>query len=87
MINITDDDKPTSLTVNFAQSSYTAAEGSSVTVKVTLSDDPERNVTIPLSKTNQDGASNGDYSGVPPSVTFASGDTEKTFTFTATSDT
>ena len=87
VINITDDDKPTSLTVNFEQSSYTVAEGSNVIVKVTLNDDPERNVTIPLTKTNQDGASNRDYSGVPSSVTFASGDTEKTFTFTATSDT
>ena len=57
-----------------------------VTITVTLSADPERSVTVPLTSTNQDGASNTDYSGVPASVTFASGDTEKTFTFAATAD-
>ena len=60
----------------------------SVTVKVTLlSADPERTVTIPVSRANQGGASNGDYSGVPANVTFNSGDTEKTFSFSATDDT
>ena len=52
-----------------------------------LSADPERTVTIPISRANQGGASNGDYSGVPANVTFNSGDTEKTFTFSATDDT
>ena len=86
-MRIDDDDKPTSLTVNFEQSSYAVGEGSNVTVKLTLDDDPEMDVTIHINKTNQDGASNADYSGVPPSVTFNSGDTEKTFTFTAVNDT
>ncbi len=85
-VNITDDDDPR-VRVSFEQSSYTVAEGDSVTVKVTLSADPERTVTIPVSKANQGGASNGDYSGVPANVTFNSGDTEKTFSFTATDDT
>ena len=62
------------------------AEGSSVAVTVTLDDDPERQVVIPLIRTNEDGASDSDYSGVPASLTFASGDTQKTFTFTATDD-
>ena len=62
-------------------------EGNSVTVTVTLSDDPERTVTIPITRMDQDGASSGDYSGVPDDVVFSSGDTEKTFTFTATDDT
>ena len=85
MVTITDDDVP-SVTANFSSATFTAAEGSSVEVKVTLSADPERSVTVPLTATNQGGASSADYSGVPESVTFASGDTEKSFTFTATAD-
>ena len=84
-VNISDDDVP-SVSVSFEQGSYTVAEGSSVSVKVKLSADPERTVTIPLSKANQGGAGNGDYSGVSNSLTFNSGDTEKSFTFSATSD-
>ena len=85
IVSITDDDVP-SVTVSFAQGSYTVAEGSSVTVKVKLDADPERTVTIPLTKANQDGASNSDYSGVPANVVFNASDTEKSFTFTATAD-
>ena len=84
-LTITDDDVP-AVTVNFSSATFTAAEGSSVEVKVTLSADPERSVTVPLTATNQGGASSADYSGVPESVNFASGDTEKTFTFAATAD-
>ena len=84
-ISITDDDVP-SVTVSFEQSSYAVAEGSSVTVKVKLDADPERTVTIPLTKTNQGGASNSDYSGIPANVNFNIGDTEKTFSFAAASD-
>ena len=87
VVTITDDDKPTALTVQFGQAAYTAAEGGTVTVKVTLSDDPEMDLTIPISKTNEGGATSADYSGVPPSVTFGSGDTEKTFVFSAAHDT
>ena len=82
---ITDDDVPT-VSVSFEQATYTAAEGSNVTVKVILDADPERTVTIPITKANQDGASNDDYSIVPSSVVFASGDTEQTITFAATAD-
>ena len=84
VVSITDDDVP-SVTVSFEESSYTVSEGNSVTVKVKLSADPERTVTIPLTKSNQGGASNSDYS-VPSSVVFNSGDTEKTFNFSATAD-
>ena len=75
-----------SVTVSFEQGSYTVAEGSTVTVKVKLDADPERTVTIPLTKANQDGASGADYSGVPANVVFNASDTEKTFEFTATQD-
>ena len=75
--------------VSFEQATYTVAEGSSVDVKVKvkLSGDPERTVTIPLTDTGEGGATASDYSGVPATVTFDAGDTEKTFTFTAASDT
>ena len=84
-VSITDDDDP-AVTVSFEQAAYTVAEGSSVTVRVTLSADPDRTVEIPLTRTGQDGATGADYS-VPASVTFASGETAQTFTFTATQDT
>ena len=87
VISINDDDLPADVDVEFEQATYTAAEGSTVTVKVTLSEDPERSVTIPIVKTNQGGADNSDYSGVPANITFNAGDTEKSFTFSAASDT
>ena len=85
VVSITDDDDP-SVTVSFGQATYTVAEGSTATVKVKLSADPERTVTIPLTATNQGGATSSDYSGVPKNVVFNSGDTEQTFTFSAASD-
>ena len=85
-VSITDDDDP-EVTVSYGAATYTASEGSNVTVKVTLSADPERTVEIQINKTNQGGATDGDYSGVPDSVTFNSGETEKSFTFNATHDT
>ena len=54
-----------------------------MTVKVTLSPDPERSVTIPITATGQDGATSNDYAINPPSLTFASDETEKSLTFTA----
>ena len=84
-VSITDDDVP-SVSVSFGQATYTVAEGSSVQVKVTLDADPERTVIIPIVKTDQGGASSDDYSSVPTTVTFTSGETEQTFTFTAASD-
>ena len=85
VVTIGDDDVP-SVNVSFGQASYTVGEGSSVTIAVTLSSDPERTVTIPISTTNQGGASDGDYSGVPASVTFNSGETSKSFSVAATDD-
>ena len=85
-VSITDDDVPASLTVNFEASTYNVTEGSTVEVVLTLDDDPERTVSIPLSRTNQDGASDSDYGGVPTSVIFNAGETEKSFEFSAVSD-
>ena len=81
-VSITDDDVP-SVTVSFEKGSYTVDEGDTVDVTVTLSEDPERTVTIPISTTNQDPASDSDYS-VPDNLTFNPGDTEKTITLRAT---
>ena len=79
----TRDDVP-SVTVSFEQGTYTVAEGGTVEVTVTLDPDPERTVTIPITKANQGTASDADYSGVPANVTFNNGDTSESFTFTAT---
>ena len=86
VVSILDDDDP-AVTVSFEEPAYTVAEGDSATVRVTLSEDPERTVEIPLIRFNAGGATAADYSGVPDSVTFDSGETEQTFNFTATDDT
>ena len=85
IFDITDDDDP-QVTVAFGQAAYTVAEGETVTVRVTLSADPERTVGIPITAMNQGGATPADYSGVPSSLTFNTGDTLKTVTFSATED-
>ena len=82
---ITDDDDP-AVTASFGQASYGVAEGSTVEVTVTLSADPEREVTVPLTHDPQGDTGSGDYSGVPESLVFQIGDTEKSFTFSATDD-
>ena len=46
-VAVTLDDVP-AVTVSFEQGTYTVAEGSSITVKVQLSVDPERTVTVPI---------------------------------------
>ena len=85
-VSITDDDLP-AVTVKYGAATYTAIEGgSAVTVTVELGADPERTVTIPIAVTHNGGASTDDYSDVPASVTFTSGDRSETFTVTATDD-
>ena len=86
MVSITDDDVP-QVKVSFAQASYTAAEGGTVEVTVTLDADPERTVVVPITHTPQDGADSSDYSGAPANVTFVSGDTSEDFTITLADDT
>ena len=84
-MSIGDDDDPY-VGVEFGAATYSADEGGTVTVTVTLSADPERTVTILLIKTEQGGVASDDYSGIPTSVTFNTGETSKTFTFSATQD-
>ena len=84
-VTITDDDDPV-VTASFGQASYSVTEGSTVDVTVTLSADPEREVTIHLTHDPQDDTGSDDYSGVPDDLVFQVGDTEKSFTFSATAD-
>ena len=85
-LHIGDDDDPV-VTVQFEHAEYGVFEGGDVTLAVVLSADPERTVTIPLTRTNEGGATDSDYSGVPASVTFNSGETRQTFVFAALEDT
>ena len=80
-----DDDDP-AVVVSFGSSAHSVTEGGTVEVTVALDVDPERTVTVPLTVTVRDGASSADYSGVPASVTFDSGEVLKTLTFSATQD-
>ena len=84
VVSITDDDVP-QVTVMFGAATYTALEGGTATITVTLNLDPERQVVIPIMATAQGGAGATDYT-VAASVTFNSGDTEQTITFTAAMD-
>ena len=84
-LDINDDDPPI-VTVMFAQSAFTVAEGGTQTVTVRLNADPERTLIIPITATLQGTASAADYSGVEPSVTFNTGATSTTFTFEAIDD-
>ena len=83
--NATTDDYPR-VTVAFGANAYTAAEGRTVDVAVSLDADPERTVVIPITATPQGATTTDDYT-VPTSVTFDAGDMSKTITFTATQDT
>ena len=73
--------------VRFGSAAYTAIEGvQDATVTVELNPATERSVTILLTATPQGGATASDFSGMPSSVTFAPGETQKTFTVIATDD-
>ena len=74
-------------TLRFGAASYTAREGGTgAAVTVELSPAASSSVTVPLTVTLLDGATAADYSGVSSSLTFAAGETSKTFTVTATDD-
>ena len=90
-VTVTDDDELIDVTVSFAESSALLTEKrhpfpGTLTVTVNLSADPEREVIIPLISEGGQGATSNDYSGVPESLTFNSGQRRKTFTFLARQD-
>ena len=74
-----------SITVNYELSSYSATEGSSVTVDVHLSAAPERDIRIPITVSRHGGASRTDYS-TPSSIPFTATQTSHTFTVSASDD-
>ena len=76
----------TSATISFANTSVSIPEGAMTTVTVRLSQSLSEAITVVLTRTNQSGATNADYSGVPESLEFASGETSKSFTFVAETD-
>ena len=55
-------------------------------VTVQLDRAPALETVIPITATGMNGATSADWTGVPPNVTFASGDTQKTFTIMAYDD-
>lgn len=57
-----------------------------MTVRVTLSGDPERTVTIPITTDQATTAADRDYSLSSADVTFASGETSKDISLTAADD-
>ena len=83
-ITIIDDDP--AVEVEFASTTYSAAEGTSATVTVTLSADPKRPLTIPITSTAQGSTTADDYTIFPTEVTFASGQTSRTLELSALQD-
>ena len=85
-VNVRDNDDPV-VTVSFDQSTYEGVEGgAAAVVRVRLSADPERQVSIPLTATPGNGATANDYSDVPESIVFNSGQTAKDFVVTVIDD-
>ena len=74
--------------VSFNVATASVAEGSSQTVEVTLATAPAAGTTVevPITVTRGEGLGATEYSGVPSSVTFAAGDTSKTFTVSTVDD-
>ena len=87
-VTVRDDDGP-HVELNFEQATYTVDEGDNVTVKMTLSADPERSLIINLWRNNQDGLTFEDYDFVPDCFCFyfESGDTESSLTISTKEDT
>ncbi len=85
-VNVRDNDDPV-VTVSFDQSTYEGVEGgAAAVVRVRLSADPERQVSIPLTATPGNGATANDYSDVPETIVFNSGQTAKDFVVTVIDD-
>ena len=84
-VTVVDDDDP-AVAVSFEQGSLSVAEGASVRVRVRLSAVPQRTVIVPVTAIRLGGVSSSDYSGVPASVRFGSGDTVRSFVFSAAVD-
>ena len=76
---------PSSLSVSFGQAIYTVTEGNTSDITVNVSPAADRALSIPISAT-QGSAESDDYSEDGTPLTFALGDTAKTFTVSTISD-
>ena len=83
-LSIGDNDNPV-VTVMFTTGAHTLAEGGMQQITVTVSEDPERTIIIPITATPQAPATTSDYS-VPASVTFNAAETSRTIIFSAAQD-
>ena len=85
-VELIDNDDP-AVSVFFGAANYITEEGGrAAKVRVRLSADPERTVTIPLLTVMGNGATQEDCTGIPKSVVFESGEMEKQFEVTAMDD-
>ncbi len=76
-------------TICFMASHYTTVEGDPDGVEIAVYLDPAAgalSITVPISVVEKEGVGPEDYSGVPSSITFASGESMQTFTLMATED-
>ena len=80
------DDPDEQLTANYDSTSYSVAEDAHQTVTVTLSPPPNRETVVPLLFQPTGGATADDYTNLPTSLTFATDQTQQTFTFTPVDD-
>ena len=76
---------PSLLDVTLSPATLTINEGSSATFTVTVSPAADRDLSIPVSASSSN-AGSGDYSVSGTPLTFASGDTTKTFTVSTNTD-
>ena len=84
-VSINDDDDPV-VSLSFAQASYSVVEGGVVEVRVELSADPERRLSIPIVVRALGDTPVADVLRVPDEVTFVPGQTSKGFTVLARND-
>ena len=85
IVTLVDDDNPPELSIGAAS----ATEGSAITFTVTLSAASENTVTVSYATSLQTGdkaAGSGDFTAMSGALTFAAGDTAKTFTVSTTDD-
>ena len=87
-VSIRDDEVP--VIVSYGSEMYTVKEGDRRAITVRLDKDPRRTVIIPIQRSNTGATDQDDpdpdYSGVPDSVTFNSGQTTRIFNFSAADD-
>ena len=66
------------LTVSFGQAAYVMIEGQKGEIEVTVSPPADRRVEVPLVVASRGGATDEDYTGIPASVVFEVGESQRT---------